>query len=377
MKLILLSKVFGVLTAFLMLLVIFIAGTCEADVVLEIITFNKPLFLYGLEGADWVLPKIEKNGPTIGLLPLTHIRDHKDDDYGAQRETIEGMLSRSIMVYLMESLYFQSNANPVFVLPVLPNVGTVMCDEEWPVDLFLRKFENSKKFDYFVSGTLQRVGGDDGVITLNIWDCTSGLRKEKTITVDFQIDKIGQPIIELKNMVFGEFAKKGFRIDVKPHNEFMITDPKQLDLLLLVYSQGIVTTLASNWVIDRQTIVGVDNILLNPLILSEEDKAKLTPRYSFLAGLVRNYIYGGTEYMKYEESAFRMVNDFKDERMGRLKPIVYYIYGKTDKYLAEISGSKKIGKGYYEWVLKLNELKSMRERSGSLTEASLEPDPET
>lgn len=323
-----------------------------------VVTLDKPIFFYGLNGASWFLPKIKRSGAKIGLMPLAAISSPKVNVI--QHETDAGRLTRSMPLYIAERLFFETNSySQVFITVTTKDGGLVTSGIELGVDYFLETISKSKnklEFDYYISGALTEA---DGVweIILTIWDCKSQ-QKIKSLTRKTSSDLMGQDVKGLVNELLEFLNEQGSLTIINPVDYYKPVADNLVGHQLLSYGQALVQVLAVNDHGTKDTVLGERAIIRNSLDLALWASDAIIPKILFISSLAKSYAYHSDIYREFKEYAIKLVNDNReDENIPKFFPLIYKIYGMDREFDEFEKGLDDYPEDYRDWFVKLKEIR--------------------
>jgi hypothetical protein len=153
---------------------------------IALVTISRPIWSYGLESFQDVLPKKEGKLRRVAFAQLA-LPGAYDDIAAAMRQPEDelGRLSRGIPLWLAETLYFSPLYSAVAALGALHEPDgsrrPVIFPAEWTVDNLKKLVETSADgLDYIFTGTLRREG-EEFVLGLRVWEVRK-FRERKQVT---------------------------------------------------------------------------------------------------------------------------------------------------------------------------------------------------
>src|SRR5271166_2847465 len=94
------------------------------------LSLTKPVWVYGLRNASWLLPPRDPRARQIAFIPLACPAAHS----GPQPEDDRGRFSRAVALFLSESFWYHSGLRPTAMIPAVKGTGPTMCDREMTVE---------------------------------------------------------------------------------------------------------------------------------------------------------------------------------------------------------------------------------------------------
>lgn len=323
-----------------------------------ILALDEPVFIYGLKGAEWFLPDIERDGSRIALMPLADI-SAKEKGIVLQQETDTGRLTRSIPLYISERIFFETNNYSKVFITVASDGGLITYGKELGIDYLqtaLSKDKDGRTFDYLISGTLGK-NADEWEIVLSIWDCKSQT-KIKSLFSKTSAEKIGLEVKGLTNELLKFIKEIGSLTMVKPVDYYRLLDDELIGYQLLSYGQALVQIIVANGYGTKDGIFGERSILRNPLDLALLAPNNVLPKILFISALVKAYSYHSDSYQEFKDYAIKLLNENKsNESVMRFSPLIYKIYGMNDDFAEFEKGLAKYSESYRNWFIKIKDLK--------------------
>jgi tetratricopeptide (TPR) repeat protein len=288
----------------------------------EVVGFERPIWYYGLDNPTWLLSAEVDRGDQIVLLPLANITQNNLSAPTSQREDELGRLSRSLPLYLLESLYFWTPLAPKLVLPVVRGRGPVVTGSAWSADQVL-SFADGAKFA--VSGTLDQVG-DRLKIELSVWNVIVG---EVTDRFEYatSLDRVGEAILRLEKDVAG--AVVATETTSGPCERYYCRpDAAQLSSYATGLAQTLMLSLAANGVISTDALWGQRNMLEYCLNVALRSPDSQPAKILFLGALVKSHAIGLDVFSEFQRQALGLVDQEQDHASPfyRLSPLVLRIF---------------------------------------------------
>ena len=96
------------------------------------IRIDRPIWAYGLNDPKWLFRQHERQGKSVAIMSLANTSPSEAKVPFSQREDDLGRLTRSIPLYLAESLFCWSDLKPTAAIPVIMGKGPIVSGMEWP-----------------------------------------------------------------------------------------------------------------------------------------------------------------------------------------------------------------------------------------------------
>jgi hypothetical protein len=152
-----------------------------------LVTISRPIWAYGLETVEGILPRKEGKLRRVAFTQLSLPKGYADPDAAVKLPEDElGRLSRAIPLWFAETFYLSPLYSPIAALGCLsePNEPKrpAIFATDWTVENFRKLVETTTGgLDYIFSGSLQREGAGY-VLILRVWEVKK-MRERKQLTV--------------------------------------------------------------------------------------------------------------------------------------------------------------------------------------------------
>jgi len=163
------------------------AASPENVVGVALVTISRPIWSYGLESVEELLPKKEGTLRRVAFTQLALPGAYPDPEAAVKLPEDEmGRLSRAIPLWLAETFHFSPLYSPIAALGCMHEGGggprrPAIFASEWTVDNLKKLVETANGLDYIFTGSLRRDGAEC-VLILRIWEVKK-LRERKQLTV--------------------------------------------------------------------------------------------------------------------------------------------------------------------------------------------------
>jgi hypothetical protein len=154
---------------------------------IALVTISRPIWSYGLESVDGILPKKEGKLRRVAFTQLALPTAYEDPEAAMKLPEDEiGRLSRALPLWFAETFYFSPLYSSVAALGCMTEANgskyTAIFATEWTVDNLKKLVESSAGgLDYIFTGTLRRESGEY-VLIMRVWEVKK-LRERKQFTI--------------------------------------------------------------------------------------------------------------------------------------------------------------------------------------------------
>jgi hypothetical protein len=154
---------------------------------MALVTISKPIWSYGLESIEGILPKKEGRLRRVAFTQFSLPTAYPDPEAAMKLPEDEiGRLSRALPLWFAETFYFSPIYSSVAALGCLHEPNGVrrpaIFATDWTVDNLQKLVESSANgLDYIFTGSLRRDGGEY-VLIMRVWDVKK-LRERKQFTI--------------------------------------------------------------------------------------------------------------------------------------------------------------------------------------------------
>jgi hypothetical protein len=297
-----------------------VAGGDSTDV--TYMSLNKPVWVYGLRNATWLLPPHDPRAKLIAFTPLAC----PSANAGPQPEDDRGRFARAVPLFLAESMWFRAGLRPVAMIPAVKGSGAAMLDKEmaeaevWDL--------GAAGIGYVVSGTL----AEDGLTCELSFTLYDAIKKEKVqrFSRTGQRFQMGAMTLELEEELRGIFGAEG----APTETWYTAPTPALIDGYLGALARALTLFMAEKHVVPRDQVVGEPNLLqwLGDFALA--GGALPVPPILFAAGIAADRAMGSDVWQQFKEQALAIAARDADPASPffRLSPLIYQIYGQDELY---------------------------------------------
>jgi hypothetical protein len=152
-----------------------------------LVSISRPIWAYGLESVDGILPRKEGKMRRVAFTQLSLPTAYADPEAAARLPEDEiGRLSRALPLWFAETFYFSPLYSPIAALGCMTEADgvkrPVVFATEWTVDNLKKLVETTKEgLDYIFTGSLKRDGGEY-VLIMRVWEVKK-MRERKQFTI--------------------------------------------------------------------------------------------------------------------------------------------------------------------------------------------------
>jgi|CZKI01.1.fsa_nt_gi hypothetical protein len=154
---------------------------------MALVTLSRPVWAYGLESFEEILPKKESGHRRVAFAQLSLPGAYTDVPAAMRQPEDElGRLSRALPLWFAETFYFSPSYSPIAALGCFHDAGGVrrpaIFPSDWTVENLRQLADTSTNgLDYIFTGSLRRDGAELALV-LRIWEVKK-LRERKQVSV--------------------------------------------------------------------------------------------------------------------------------------------------------------------------------------------------
>lgn len=311
------------------------------------LSLNKPIWVYGLRNAQWLLPARARASEQIAFIPLACTAARP----GAQPEDDRGRFARAVALFLSESFWFRTGLRALTMVPAVKGTGPSLADHELSQEEIRDIGRSGIRF--LVTGTL----AEDGLTTelsLTVWDAPAGESLGRHVRSCPRYH-LGAMVLELEAELRERFS------DVPPGTGgewYETPGPDRIDGYLGSLARGLTLFMAERQVVPRDQLVGEPNLLqwLSDFALSTTDLP--IPPVLFAAGLTADRAMGSDAYQQFREQALALVAREQDPSRPfyRVAPILLQMFGDEQGYADRCATLLETGDApLLDWLAALEE----------------------
>ena len=147
-------------------------ATDKVDV--KLVSISKPIWFYGLENVDGILPAKDGKLRRVAFAQLALPGIEKIEELAKQPEEEMGRLSRAIPLWFAETFYFSPHYAPIAAVGVHGQPGApghyALFGSEWSTDNLRQLVDTAGDgLDYIFTGALRQQAGDYELV-LRVWE---------------------------------------------------------------------------------------------------------------------------------------------------------------------------------------------------------------
>jgi hypothetical protein len=286
------------------------------------ISLNKPVWVYGLRNATWLLPTHDPRAKLIAFTPLACPAANA----GPQPEDDRGRFARAIPLFLSESFWFRCGLRPVAMIPAVKGSGPAMLDKEMSEDEVWDL--GGAGVGYVVTGTLT----EDGLsveLALTLYDAQKK-QKVQRFSRSGPRFQLGAMALELDDELRGIFGAEG----APPDTWYLAPDAGLIDGYLGSLARALTLFLAEKHVVPRDQVVGEPNLLQWLGDFAGSAKSLPVPPLLFAAGIAADKGMGSDAYAGFKDQALALAGRAQDPASPffRIAPLLYQIFGEENAY---------------------------------------------
>jgi tetratricopeptide (TPR) repeat protein len=288
---------------------------------IELVPLDRPVWSYGLHRPAWLFASPVERQEQVVLLPLANMTHNQLRHPTAQREDDLGRLTRSIPLYLCESLYFWTDLDPKVVLPVVRGRGPVVAGSQWPVEQVMALAEGAR---YAICGAIEQ-SRDELALSVSLWDCTLG-RVTDTLERKCLPDELGTTVLRMEQDLARALA--GAARKTPCENYYSRPDAKAISSYLTCLGQTLMLSLAQMHIIPRDALWGERNILEHCLWLALQDEGAQVPKILFTSAVAKCHDLDSQVVSEFTRQALELVRGETDPECPfyRLSPLLLRVF---------------------------------------------------
>lgn len=324
----------------------------EAELKINTIALNQPIWHYGLSNADWLFAQKDRSAPGIGFFALSKLVDGASTAE-SQREDDVGRLTRAIPLYLAEAAHYWSDYTPSCYFQIVEGGGPVVSGVEVDGNALFEIVPSEMK--YFFTGEIgcSGEGGDaEWQISLHLWNCRTRTKQTTESGVASQAE-LGSLVLSLERRLL---AMVGLTHE-QPFDEFYLRPtPEVMSVYLTELGQAFMLTLLANNMVPKDTLWGERAMLDWPLNMALQWPAVDVPKVMYISGLGKAIDYQSDVLSEYKDRSLQLLRDASAAQSpaARLAPIVWKAFGMSDDLQAHVKSlPPDANPAYVAWLDRL------------------------
>lgn len=219
----------------------------------EMAVLNKPIWFYGLQSPEWLLPKISRS-KKVGILVYSCNSIPENSEQRAQCEDDLGRLTRSLPLMISETLTYGSDLEPNVLIPIVRGVGPAVSRQEATED-FLQETAEKFNLDYVIAGNISYNGTGFNIHSM--------IYNKEAKTVDaaerrFDGKEFGSNILQLLTDIC---SKLNVNLKLAEQTYYAIPNSPVMEEYLSALGQSLIQTLIDNKIVSPDGLWGERNIL--------------------------------------------------------------------------------------------------------------------
>jgi hypothetical protein len=292
------------------------------------ISLNKPIWVYGLRNANWLLPAHDPRAKLIAFTPISCPAANA----GPQPEDDRGRFSRAVALFLAESFWFNTGLRPVAMIAAVKGAGPAMIDREMTAEEVTDL--GTSGYGYVVTGTLT----EDGLtceLSLTLWDAQQKKQVQSFVRSGHRY-LLGSMVLELDLELRAVFGDEGSPSSLW----YQLPGPELIDGYLGSLARALTLFMAQKQVTPSDQLVGEPNLLQWIADYAMAVPSLPLPSILLTASIATDLAMGSDAYLGFKDTALALVAREQDVNMPfyRVAPLLLHIYGDEAGY-AERCGS--------------------------------------
>ncbi len=298
------------------------------------LALDRPIWHYGLRDPDWLLRGKPGDAAAIGFVALGRSMDDAQQAQ-VQREDEMGRLTRSIPLYLAESVHFWTDYAAHCYVPVMTGGGPVVSGAETDVQALFDTLPATMRHlvTGMIGGNLDEEPGR-WVLRLDLWDCPTRSRRASESASGTRAE-FGALLRGLEARLLAHVGQARER----PLDAFYDRPaPQALPRYLAALGQAFTLTLLANEQLPKSALWGERAMLEWPLAMALQDPAAQVPRLMYLSGLSKAAAYGSDLLPQLGQPSLQLLRDTRpaDAPFARLAPLLWKVFGMDEAWQAHL-----------------------------------------
>ncbi|MGI6030836.1 MAG: hypothetical protein ACOX7F_04960 [Eubacteriales bacterium] len=310
------------------------------EIKLEMVSLDKPMWYYGLNNPQWLLPAKQEDAKLVAVLSYADITQAAPEQNVAATEDESSRLTRSIPLLMGSRMAFLSQFQCKNIIPCAHGIGPVLSRKEAD-ETYLRNIASKIGADYLITGTVLNVDSSFGVTTI-FYD-----REKDSFQRAMKLlpkKNLGPALLDLVEEItdllhIEEAAVPGYTPSAVAAGGFATALTQSLSQLLIQNGQ-----------VPLKLLRGERNILNWMLNLALADPSNTALKLLFIGGLSKSRSYGSNVYLEFHKQVLQMVQaEPEDSPVRRLLPLIYRLYNHKEpleKLQEQTTGDDE----YSRWV---------------------------
>lgn len=321
----------------------------EAELKIDTIALNQPIWHYGLSNADWFFAQKDGAAPAIGFFALSKVVDAASTAE-AQREDDVGRLTRAIPLYLAEAAHYWSDYTSSCYFQIVEGGGPVVAGAEVDGHALFEIVPSEMR--YFVTGEIR--GSDEGAdaewrISLHLWNCSTRTKQATEHGVARQAD-LGALVLSLEQRLL---SMVGLAREQAFDDFYLRPTPEVIGLYLTELGQAFMLTLLANTMMPKDRMWGERAMLDWPLNMALQWPGVDVFKVMYISGLGKAVGYQSDALPEYKDRSLQLLRDASAAQSpaARLAPIVWKAFGMSDDLRAHAQSlPPDVHPAYVAWL---------------------------
>lgn len=294
-----------------------------------------PISHYGLYEPNWIKPTLQKSDSYIVFLPLAALRVASKGE-SLETEDLSGILSRSIPLYLQESLFASSAYQGRIILPVMEGAGPILSGTPFEGSDMAGIFESQSEVEFCITGEISQQGK---TLLISLYGFNRELERVEILNdFPFTPERAEAFFTELTKGINGVLDKAD--IPSPPASKAHMN-------YLWALNNGLLFTLIENKVMPYETMFGEPNILDNFMALVRNNPDDFSLKMLLVSSLSKASRFGSTNWKNTKEKIYKLIGQglFEDDFASWLLYPIYFLFGDSDSPRPTASDKELL-----EWV---------------------------
>ena len=298
---------------------------------IEFVNIDRPVWYYGLEDPKWMFPAIPLEKPGFLFFALSAVADSsvRPGQSHVQHEDELGRLTRSIPLYLAESVFLNGQVPASVFFPLVRGKGAALLGAELdPQQLWsMVSGQGQSNARFIITGSIKDAA-DSRSITLKAWDC-----RNRTLFKNFMQYGAGQSLEKAVQALEKDLLGLCTPLSQRP-NGFGKVNPSLLSPYLAGLAQSLMLTFVANDCLPKESLFGERNMLNWFLNLALQEPNSQIPKIMFLSGLAKFRKFKSPVFEEFKAQALGLLQDDKypSNPFYRLSPLLLKIFNMNDEF---------------------------------------------
>lgn len=309
---------------------------------IEIMELEKPVWSYGLHAPDWLFTAKKEAAPIISFFSFFK-QSTTSTKPETQQEDELGRLSRSIPLYLAESIHYWTDYQANTLFPVVPDQGAVIFGASGADPSICAQFKGNSR--YFVTGEIAEQE-QDWTITARLYDCTNDTCIWEEIIPATTAD-IGSSVLKLEFKLLDQVKLRR----TYPQDDFYERpSPDAMTTYLTALGQNLMLSLVANELLTPSRLWGERNMLEWPLQMALHWPQATVPKLMYIAALAKAASYQSPIVPEFKHRTLQLLKDSQHQKqtIGQLEPLVWQIFCMNTELANAISAQDSTI--YAQWL---------------------------